>query len=47
MLPYLQQHDLQLRAVVQQLLHLVLLILELVLQQLAPELGSKLQLLMW
>jgi hypothetical protein len=41
MLPCLQLHDLQLREVVQQLLHLVLLTLELVVQQLVPELGSK------
>jgi hypothetical protein len=41
MLPYLQQRDLQLREVVQPLLHLVLPTLELVVQQLVPELGSR------
>jgi hypothetical protein len=41
MLPYLQLLDLQLREVVQQLLHLVLPTQELVLQLLVPELGSK------
>jgi hypothetical protein len=41
MLPYLQLLDLQLREVVQQLLHLVLPRQELVLQLLVPELGSK------
>jgi hypothetical protein len=41
MLPYLQLRDLQLREVVQQLLHLVLPRQELVLQLLVPELGSK------
>jgi hypothetical protein len=41
MLPYLQLLDLQLREAVQQLLHLVLLTLELVVQQLVPELGSR------
>jgi hypothetical protein len=40
-LPCWQQHDLQLREVVQSLLHLVLPILELVVQQLVLELGSK------
>jgi hypothetical protein len=37
MLPYLQLLDLQLREVVQRLLHLVLPTLELVVQQLVPE----------
>jgi hypothetical protein len=41
MLPYLQLLDLQLREVVQQLLHLVLLTPELVLQPLVPELDIK------
>jgi hypothetical protein len=41
MLPYLQRLDLQLLEVAQQLLHLVLPTLELVLQLLVPELGSK------
>jgi hypothetical protein len=41
MLPYLQLLDLQLREVVQRLLHLVLPTLELVVQQLVPELEIK------
>jgi hypothetical protein len=41
MLPCLQLHDLQLHEVVQRLLHLVLPTLELVVQQLGPELEIK------